>query len=73
MDSKEATDKLVKRQFWVRKSLYEQARALSPNHGDLSELMREGLELAIAARKLEAKLREVQLLTLKAQSYYGEK
>ena len=44
-------NKLVKYQFWVRESLYNEARKIAPNRGDLSDLMRESLELGIAARK----------------------
>jgi hypothetical protein len=44
-------DKLTKYQFWVRESLYEEARRVAPNRGEMSDLMREGLELAIAAWK----------------------
>lgn len=44
-------DKRIKLQFWTRESLYREALAIAPNHGDFSNLMREGLELGIAAWK----------------------
>jgi len=54
-------DKRIKLQFWTRESLYREALAIAPNHGDFSNLMREGLELGIAAwKKRQRELRSQQ-------------
>ncbi len=49
-DNKEK-DPIKKLQFWTRESIYNQMVEVCPNIGDLSDLMREGLEIGIASRK----------------------
>jgi hypothetical protein len=48
MESKDPAKKL---QFWTRESQYKRLLNVCPNKGDLSELMREGLEIGLSIRE----------------------
>lgn len=55
----EDKDPKIKLQFWTRQSQYKRMLRVCPNTGDRSELMREGLEMALL-------IREERLARLKA-------